>query len=66
MAILDVEVLTIDEEKRQLVYEEVIAQQGPPDSTIVVSLATEEEFSDDIIELVLATFGEIGEIILVR
>ncbi len=66
LAILEVEVLHIDEDRREEVYKHVIGQQGPPDGTIIVSMTNHQEFDDDTVDEVLNTFGEIGEIILVR
>ena len=66
LAMIDIETLVIDEEKREHVYQSVIDKQGPPDGTIVVALADGDDFDDDVINQILTTFGEIGEIILVR
>ena len=66
MAIIDVDVLVVDEKKCESIYNEVIAMQGPPDGTVIVTLADQQEFDDDLTDSVLAVFGEIGEIILVR
>ncbi|KAI2659798.1 Synaptojanin-1 [Labeo rohita] len=40
VAIIDVDILEVDPEARHQVYKEVIALQGPPDGTILVSLCT--------------------------
>ncbi len=66
MAILDLDVLTVDPDRRDMVFNDIIAQQGPPDGTVVVTMATGEEFTDDAIDGILDTFGEVGDIILVR
>ena len=66
MAILDIEVLCVDEKRREEVYQEVISQQGPPDGSIVVSIDGKDDFDDDLVDAILEKFGEIGEIILVR
>ena len=66
LGIIDIETLVIDEEKREKVYQSVIDRQGPPDGTVVVAVADGDDFDDDVIEQILATLGEIGEIILVR
>nr|XP_006812955.1 PREDICTED: synaptojanin-1-like [Saccoglossus kowalevskii] len=70
IGILEVEIQHVDEESRQQVYEDVIHRQGPPDATVVVSMATssvgEEEFSDEMVDIVLSTLEKVGVIILVR
>ena len=66
LAIIDIETLVIDEERREKVYQSVIDQQGPPDGTVVVAVADGDDFDDDVIDQILTTLGEIGEIILVR
>ena len=66
MAILDIEVLTVDDKKREEVYHDVISQQGPPDGSIIVSIADQDDFEEEAVDAILEKFGEIGEIILVR
>ena len=66
MALIDCEVVCVDEKKREQTYQEVISHHGPPDGTVVVSLQNGGEFEDDTINDVLTTLGEVGEIILVR
>lgn len=67
MAILDIEVLTIDPKKRDEVFQQVIERGGPPDGTVVLTLKDPEaEFTDELVDEILATFGEFGDIILVR
>ena len=66
LALIDIESLVIDDEKREKIYQSVIDKQGPPDGTIVVALADGDDFDDEVINQILTTFGEIGEIILVR
>ncbi len=66
MAIIDADTLAIDDDKRETIYQSVIDKQGPPDGTVVVAMADGDDFDDDVINAILTTFGEIGEIILVR
>ena len=66
MALIECEVLRVDEKRRDQAYEEVISRHGPPDGTVVVSLHDGGEFADDTINEVLTILGEVGEIILVR
>ena len=66
LAIIDIETLVIDEERREKIYQSVIDRQGPPDGTVVVAVADGDDFDDDVIDQILTTLGEIGEIILVR
>ncbi|RXN39281.1 synaptojanin-1-like isoform X7 [Labeo rohita] len=49
VAIIDVDILEVDPEARHQVYKEVIALQGPPDGTILVSLCTSgpDDYFDD-------------------
>lgn len=66
MAILELEVMHVDEEKRDTILNQVICEQGPPDGTVVVSMTTEEELDDEMVDELLGLFGDIGDIILVR
>ena len=66
LAIVDIETLEIDEEKREEVYAGVIDNQGPPDGTVILALADGDDFEDEIINKILETLSELGEIILVR
>ena len=67
MAIVDVEVIHVKEEKRDHVFDQVILEQGPPDGTVIVYLGDgDTDFEDDMVDEVLALFGDVGEIILVR
>ncbi|KAG2456399.1 SYNJ1 protein, partial [Polypterus senegalus] len=70
VAALDVDVLEVDPEARQRVYKDVIAAQGPPDGTIVVSLSSPNSesdfFNDSLIDHLLQQFNEYGDVILVR
>ncbi|XP_050977741.1 synaptojanin-1 isoform X8 [Labeo rohita] len=69
VAIIDVDILEVDPEARHQVYKEVIALQGPPDGTILVSLCTsgpDDYFDDALIDDLLEKFAQFGEVILIR
>uniref|UniRef100_A0A8D3DZR6 Synaptojanin-1 n=1 Tax=Scophthalmus maximus TaxID=52904 RepID=A0A8D3DZR6_SCOMX len=69
VAIMDVDILEVDPEARHQVYKDVIALQGPPDGTILVSLCTsgpEDYFGDALIDELLDKFTNFGEVILIR
>ena len=65
MAVLDVEVLQVNENKNT-VLSEVIKRLGPLDGTVKVSLASGEPFTDEIIDTVVNNMQEIGQLLLVR
>ncbi|XP_038563933.1 synaptojanin-1 isoform X4 [Micropterus salmoides] len=69
VSIIDVDILEVDPEARHQVYKEVIALQGPPDGTILVSLCSsgpEDYFDDALIDELLDKFSQFGEVILIR
>ncbi|KAM3601524.1 uncharacterized protein V6R79_014258 [Siganus canaliculatus] len=69
VAVIDVDILEVDPEARHQVYKDVIALQGPPDGTILVSLCSsgpEDYFGDDLIDELLDKFAQFGEVILIR
>ncbi|XP_051255786.1 synaptojanin-1 isoform X11 [Dicentrarchus labrax] len=69
VAIMDVDILEVDPEDRHQVYKDVIALQGPPDGTILVSLCSsgpEDYFDDALIDELLDKFTQFGEVILIR
>ncbi|KAL2094298.1 hypothetical protein ACEWY4_009017 [Coilia grayii] len=69
VAIIDVDVLEVDPEARHQVYKDVIALQGPPDGTILVSLCSsgpDDYFDDALIDELLDKFTAFGEVILIR
>lgn len=69
VAVIDVDILEVDPEARHQVYKDVIARQGPPDGTILVSLCTsgpDDYFSDELIDELLDKFTTFGEVILIR
>ncbi|XP_058267153.1 synaptojanin-1 isoform X3 [Hemibagrus wyckioides] len=69
VALIDVDILEVDPEARHQVYKDVIALQGPPDGTILVSLCTsgpDDYFDDALIDELLDKFANCGEVILIR
>ncbi|KAJ8368533.1 hypothetical protein SKAU_G00085610 [Synaphobranchus kaupii] len=69
VAILDVDVLEVDPKDRRQVYEEVIAAQGPPDGTVLVSVCGScdgGDFDDALIDHLLNEFAAFGDVVLIR
>ncbi|NWR86251.1 SYNJ1 protein, partial [Furnarius figulus] len=70
VALIDIDIFEIEAEERQKVYKEVIAMQGPPDGTVMVSIrsssAEENYFDDNLIDDLLQKFANYGEVILIR
>ncbi|MFT7818485.1 synaptojanin-1 isoform X7 [Arapaima gigas] len=69
VAVIDVDVLEVDPEARHQVYKEMIARQGPPDGTVLVSLCSsgpDDYFDDALIDELLDKFAAFGEVILIR
>ncbi|XP_042355678.1 synaptojanin-1 isoform X3 [Plectropomus leopardus] len=69
VSIIDVDILEVDPEARHQVYKDVIALQGPPDGTILVSLCSsgpDDYFDDALIDELLDKFANFGEVILIR
>ncbi|NXJ10927.1 SYNJ1 protein, partial [Odontophorus gujanensis] len=70
VALIDIDIFEIEAEERQKVYKEVIATQGPPDGTVMVSIksssAEENYFEDNLIDDLLQKFASYGEVILIR
>ncbi|XP_055082732.1 synaptojanin-1 isoform X5 [Periophthalmus magnuspinnatus] len=69
VALIDVDILEVDPEARHQVYKDVIALQGPPDGTILVSLCSsgpDDYFDDALIDELLDKFANFGEVILIR
>jgi len=66
MALIEIEVLQCDDTLRSSTLQRAINWLGPPDGTVVLTLESGEEFSDELVDEVVDTFGEFGEIILVR
>ncbi|XP_071610370.1 synaptojanin-1 isoform X2 [Heliangelus exortis] len=70
VALIDIDIFEIEAEERQKVYKEVIATQGPPDGTVMVSIrgssAEENYFDDNLIDDLLQRFASYGEVTLIR
>ncbi|KAM4795562.1 synaptojanin-1 [Rhinophrynus dorsalis] len=70
VALIDIDIFETEAEERQKIYKEVIASQGPPDGTIMVSLQSsspgENYFDDNLIDELLQEFAGYGEVILIR
>ncbi|XP_077596962.1 synaptojanin-1 [Stigmatopora nigra] len=69
VSVIDVDILEVDPEARHQVYKDVIALQGPPDGTILVSLCSsgpDDFFDDALIDELLDKFANFGEVILIR
>ncbi|XP_063495411.1 synaptojanin-1 isoform X9 [Symphalangus syndactylus] len=70
VALIDIDIFEVEAEERQNIYKEVIAVQGPPDGTVLVSIKSslpENSFFDDaLIDELLQQFASFGEVILIR
>ncbi|KAB1283859.1 Synaptojanin-1 [Camelus dromedarius] len=70
VALIDIDIFEVEAEERQNIYKEVIAVQGPPDGTVLVSIKSslpESNFFDDaLIDELLQQFTHFGEVILIR
>lgn len=73
IAIIDVDVYQVDEDRRNIVFTEVIQDLGPPDATIIIhvdNITSGEEdssiFDDNFMMALLQELSQIGEVILVR
>jgi len=66
MALVDIEVLRSDDALRSSTLQRAVSWLGPPDGTVVLTLESGQEFSDELVDEVVDTFREFGEIILVR
>ncbi|XP_077150096.1 synaptojanin-1 isoform X2 [Ranitomeya variabilis] len=70
VALIDIDIFETEAEERQKIYKEVIATQGPPDGTIMVSIQStapqENYFDDGLIDELLQQFAGYGEVILIR
>jgi len=66
MALIDIEVLRSDDTSRSATLQRAVSWLGPPDGTVVLTLESGQEFSDELVDEVVDTFGQYGEIILVR
>ncbi|CAN2387611.1 positive regulation of endosome organization [Pristimantis euphronides] len=70
VALVDIDIFETEAEERQKIYKEVIATQGPPDGTVMVSIQStspkENYFDDNLIDELLQQFAGYGEVILIR
>ncbi|XP_034649761.1 synaptojanin-1 isoform X9 [Trachemys scripta elegans] len=70
VALIDIDIFEVEAEERQKIYKEVIAVQGPPDGTVMVSIKSsspeENYFDDNLIDELLQKFAAYGEVILIR
>ncbi|XP_053312664.1 synaptojanin-1 isoform X2 [Spea bombifrons] len=70
VALIEVDIFETEAEERQNIYKEVIAEQGPPDGTVMVSLQSsspeDNYFDDSLIDELLQQFAGYGEVILIR
>nr|KAG5702900.1 hypothetical protein BaRGS_034673 [Batillaria attramentaria] len=66
VALFHVETQEVVESKKEAVLQEVVGQQGPPDATVIISLATDGEFEDDVVQEIVDRFTEVGDVIIVR
>ncbi|XP_062982765.1 synaptojanin-1 isoform X1 [Elgaria multicarinata webbii] len=70
VALVDIDIFEVDAEERHNIYKEVIAVQGPPDGTIMISIkgssSEENYFEDNLIDELLQKFATYGEVILIR
>ncbi|XP_011503811.1 PREDICTED: synaptojanin-1 isoform X1 [Ceratosolen solmsi marchali] len=71
IATIDIDVHCVDTIKRDIIFEDVNRQLGPPDGTIILRvdedcIDLESIFEDNFMNLLVQEFSELGEIILVR
>ncbi|KAL6089117.1 hypothetical protein STEG23_008305, partial [Scotinomys teguina] len=69
VALIDIDIFEVEAEERQNIYKEVIAVQGPPDGTVLVSIRSSTQgntfFDDALIDELLQQFAHFGEVILI-
>lgn len=70
IAVIDIEIRRIEQEKREQVFYQVIEDLGPPDGTIIIQCLDaqdkEEIYDDNLTMTILQELSQIGEVILVR
>ena len=66
MALFDIQSMDVRNKDKDRIFEEVLSNQGPQDSTVIIGLADNEEFEDEVVDEIVGTFSNSGEIILVR
>lgn len=74
IAIIDAEIMEIDQKRRKVVFEQVIRDLGPPDSTIVVHVrepSAEDDggptiYDENVMSTLIQELSKMGEVTLVR
>lgn len=70
VALIDIDIFEVEAEERQSVYRDVLAEQGPPDATVLVSVQSSGPeggfFDDTLIDELLQQFANFGEVVLIR
>jgi len=67
VAVIEVEAFSVDEEKREKVFAEVIQQLGPADGTIILQADDPSVFANEYYdEIILSQLTGCGTVILVR
>lgn len=65
LALYDIDTMKVEDKKKEQKLQEVVACQGPPDGTVIVSVEA-EEMEQDLVEAIVHFFSDVGEIVLVR
>lgn len=65
LALYDIDTMKVEDKKKEQKLQEVVASQGPPDGTVIVSVEA-EEMEQDLVEAIVHFFSDVGEIVLVR
>ena len=66
MALFDIQLMEVRKKDKDRIFEEVLSRHGPQDSTVIIGLSDSGEFEDEIVDEIVGTFSNTGEIILVR
>ena len=66
MAIIEIDILDVEESRRDAVFHELVQHQGPQDGTVIVCPTDGAPFHEEMETQLLETFCEAGDIILVR
>nr|XP_018906096.1 PREDICTED: synaptojanin-1 isoform X1 [Bemisia tabaci] len=68
IAIIDIEIYKVNPDLRAKVLKDVIQDLGPPDSTIIVQVETDEEENvfEELMPALLQELSQVGEVVLVR
>lgn len=65
LALYDIDTMKVEDKKKEEKLQEVVACQGPPDGTVIVSVEA-EDMEQDLVEAIVHFFSDVGEIVLVR